>query len=197
MSSSAAVSASLFYCGKCGEPYPPEVFNTGALYACGHCQVVYQAHVFPSIQRKWEVHSGDAVQGEQDASCFYHASKRAVTVCEGCGVFLCSLCDVDLKDQHLCPKCIEKGKTKGKIRDLERHRVLYDDLALSLTIYPLLGFWTSLIGAPVALFLVIRHWNSPRSIVPRTRVRFILAAILAVAEMVGWVFFLGYLFTRH
>jgi hypothetical protein len=44
-------------------------------------------------------------------------------------------------------------------------------------------FWGSLVGAPVAIYTILRRWNAPSSVVPRTRVRFYIAGVLAVAEL--------------
>ena len=41
---------------------------------------------------------------------------------------------------------------------------------------------------PWALFLVFRRWSAPSSIVPRTKIRFILAALFALAELTFFIF---------
>jgi len=193
VSSSAGYSASLLYCTKCGEPFPSEACNAGLLQQCVHCATQYQPLVFPAILHRPEGQTGEALVREEDASCFYHPTKKAVIVCEGCGVFLCALCDVVFKERHFCSKCIEKGKTKGKIKDLEHHRVLYDDLALTLATLPVLLFWVSLLTAPIACYIAIRYWNAPGSLVPRTKIRFLFAIVLSLGEMVGWFFLIRYL----
>jgi hypothetical protein len=92
-----------------------------------------------------------------------------------------------LHGQHFCPACLETGKKKGKIKRLENERVLYDDLALALAVLPLLIFYFTLVTAPIALYIAIRYWNSPRSIVRRqTHWRFVIAIIFATLEIAGW-----------
>jgi len=59
-------------------------------------------------------------------------------------------------------------------------------MALALAAYPLLIFYFTIITAPAALFVAIRHWNSPSSIIPRTKIRFVLAIITALMELAGW-----------
>lgn len=51
----------------------------------------------------------------------------------------------------------------------------------------MLLFYFSLFTAPVALYYVIRYWKQPQGVLPRTRVRFVLAAVIAVAQLLGWV----------
>jgi hypothetical protein len=107
------------------------------------------------------------------------------------------LCDCELNGQHFCPACLETGKTKGKIKSLENQRTLYDGIALSLAIYPLLIFYFTLITAPAALVVAIRYWNAPRSIVHRTKIRYVAAIILASMQIAGWVVLFITLASRH
>jgi hypothetical protein len=107
-----------------------------------------------------------------------------------CGRFLCALCAVELHGQHLCPNCLETGKEKGKLKSLENHRTLYDAIALRLAIYPMIlfFFWFfTIITAPIALFVAIRYWNAPSSIVPRTKIRSIAAIVLASLQILLWI----------
>jgi hypothetical protein len=164
--------------------------------ACAQCGAPFQAWVFPALLRGVGEEAEPAPAAEQEASCFYHASKKAVTVCDGCGVFLCGLCDVSMGGRHLCPRCLEKGGSKGKIRDLQRERFLYDDLALSLSVLPMLIFYFTLLTAPIALYVAIRYWKAPGSLIPRTKVRFVLAIVLATAQVAGWAFLFAWLATR-
>jgi len=45
-----------------------------------------------------------------------------------------------------------------------------------------------MITAPAALYLTVRHWRTPLSIFPRTKIRFIIAFLLAAAQLVGWCY---------
>jgi hypothetical protein len=132
--------------------------------------------------------SGEALIVDDEASCFYHPKKKAVIPCGSCGRFLCSLCDVEFNGRHLCPSCLARGKRKGKIKNLQNHRILYDNIALSFAFIPILAIWPTILTAPISLFLVIRYWNAPTSIVPRNKWRFVLAFIIAGLQIVGWSF---------
>ncbi len=163
------------------------VFNQPDLSPCPACGTLLQIEVFPALFRNQSVgRSGEAILVEGESSCFYHPQKKAVIPCQGCGRFLCALCDCELNGQHFCPTCLETGKTKGKIKNLENQRTLYDSIALSLAVYPLLIFYFTLITAPAALFVALRYWNAPRSIVHRTKVRYVTAIILASLQIAGW-----------
>ncbi len=75
--------------------------------------------------------------------------------------------------------------------------MLYDATALRLAFYPILIFWFTLVTAPVALYLAIRHWNSPTSIVRRTRIRFVLAITLSSLQILAWIFVIAYFVSRR
>jgi hypothetical protein len=134
---------------------------------------------------------------EGESSCFYHPQKKAVLPCDGCGRFLCALCDCQLNGQHFCPACLEAGKSKGKIKSLDSQRTLYDSIALSLAIYPLLIFYFTLITAPMVLFVAIRYWKSPASLVHRSKIRFVVAIIFALLQIAGWGILFVSIATRH
>jgi hypothetical protein len=178
----------LVSCTKCRTPLPIALYNTGQLGICPSCRARLQVEVFPAaLHPTGPGVAAEAVVMDGEASCFYHPAKRAVVPCDNCGRFLCAVCDVEMSGQHLCPGCIESGKKKGRIQKLETRRMVYDRLALALTLYPLLIAPVTIICAPMALYIVIRRWNVPSSVVQRSRWRMVLAAILALFEIAVWV----------
>ncbi|MGH8337741.1 MAG: hypothetical protein ACRETL_13175, partial [Gammaproteobacteria bacterium] len=192
------MTAFVVKCPKCQSPLDAGLLNTHELQPCANCQTPVEAEVFPALFRKIGPGAeGERVMIEGEASCFYHPAKKAVQHCAGCGRFLCALCDCELRGVHYCPSCLEAGQKKGKIKNLENRRVLYDTIALGLTVGPLLpaltlifvGFYfVSLFTTPAALFIAIRYWNAPRSIIHRTKARLVIAIILAVLQIALWIF---------
>jgi hypothetical protein len=140
--------------------------------------------------------SGEAVLIEGESSCFYHPAKKAAIACESCGRFLCALCDVDWNGQHICPACLESGRTKGKLKNLETKRFLYDGIAFGLATLPLLIFYLTPLTAPIAIYVAIRYWNAPSSVIPRTKARFIFAIIIATLQITGWALLAYFVFNR-
>ena len=136
----------------------------------------------------------ESVASDEDASCFYHPRKKAVVPCGRCGRFLCALCDLELDGRHLCPGCVEAGRNADARTALREGlpvapRTLHDNVALALAVLPLLLWPTTLLTAPVALFVTVRHWNEPaRSPVPRWRWRLILAGGLSLVQVAVWVY---------
>ncbi len=173
-------------CAACSWPVPRELWNREEGVRCSQCGHTVQVLAFPAVDKNSAGSSPEALQGETEASCFYHPQNRAAIPCDECGRFLCALCDLDVDGLHICPRCFE---TVGAPK-VETRRTMYDTVALALATLPVLLFWPVLIGAPWALFVIFRRWNTPLSILPRTKIRFILAGIFALAEVGVVIFFI-------
>lgn len=186
------------YCPECRAELASDVVHQPEFAPCPACGVALQLSVFPAIHRRQAAgSSGERIMVDGESSCFYHPLKKAVLPCDGCGRFLCALCDCQLNGQHFCPACLETGKTRGRIKSLDNQRTLYDSIALSLAVYPLLIFYFTVITAPMALFVAIRYWKSPPSLVHRGKIRFVVAVILALLQIAGWGILIVTLATRH
>jgi hypothetical protein len=191
-----ALDSSLVKCSKCQALLFPGLFNLGELTPCPSCQSLLDIEVFPAILLAPAAAAPEPVLVEGESSCFYHAGKKAAIVCEGCGRFLCGLCDLELNGRHVCPVCLESGQKKAKFKDLENSRMLWDRLAFAVAWVPLLLIWPSIIGAPVTLYLVLRHRKTPCSITGKSNLYFVLAGVLAVLEIALWVLMLAFFLTR-
>ncbi len=163
----------------------PESWNRAGGSVCPRCRARVDVTVFPAMIRPSVGALPQPIQMETEASCFYHPQNRAASPCEECGRFLCQLCEIPLGTKTVCPTCFASGARENKIHDLDHKRTMYDSIALLLSTIPGLAIWPALFAAPAALYLVIRYWRAPSSVVPRTRVRYYLAALFAVAELVG------------
>jgi len=160
---------------------------------CPHCDCRNIVHTFPALLDPLEKgREADALVLDSDASCFYHGTKSAETVCDGCGRFLCSLCDLPVGDQHLCPVCLKNSRETHEEPTLQRERSLHDSIALAVAIYPMLLVWVTIVTAPVTLFLVFRHRKTPLSLVRRSRWRAWLAVLFALMQIGGWLTLLAF-----
>ena len=184
----AGLSPASVPCTGCGTPLAGERYNSGQEFPCGGCGATLGVEVFPALFRgTGAVHSGEALSAEGEASCFYHPQKKAAIVCSACGRFLCTLCETDLAGRCLCPSCIDKGRASEGIEQLVTQRTLHDSVALSLAILPMLFFPVTVVTAPIAIFVALRYWKSPGCILPRGKVRFIAAIVIALAQIAGWL----------
>src|SRR5688572_22347721 len=129
-------------CTQCQVPLAVEFYNTGVTHPCPGCHAQLRVEAFVAlIQPPRPGVAAEQVLVEGESSCFFHPAKKAAVACDGCGRFLCTVCDIELSGQHLCPQCLESGKRTGKLGQIDNQRTLYDSLALALATYPLLIFY--------------------------------------------------------
>ncbi len=191
------MSPALIHCPKCQAELLPQAFNQGTFEPCASCNALLQIEIFPALFRRPEAgRAGEGILTEGEASCFYHPQKKAIQPCEGCGRFLCALCDCEHQGQHLCPSCLETGRTKGKIKSLESKRTRYDRLAFALALLPCLLFYFTIITAPITIYVVLRHWKAPLGLTQRSRSKLVLAAVIASLQIAGWATLLIALLTK-
>jgi len=177
-------------CPKCSAALSENVTNFSALAKCNACGVRLRVDVFPALNKKPEIGAaGEIITSSSEASCYYHQKKKAVIHCSMCGRFLCALCNLEIGNQNFCPACLETGDRKKKIDVLENQRILYDNIALFLAVLPFTFiFWfLSFLSAPAALFIVIRYWKAPSSLIHRSKIRFVAAFVLAGFQMAVWL----------
>ncbi|HYP09594.1 MAG TPA: hypothetical protein VER03_25435 [Bryobacteraceae bacterium] len=179
--------AAALQCGKCQTAIPGGYFNLDHLTPCPKCSSDLQVFAFPAMFRRVE-HAGPVAAEESDAACFYHLDNRAAAECASCGRFLCTVCEVEIGGEVLCPGCIHAGVTSRKLVRLENRRVLHDNITLAVALVPMLLISPTIISAPMTIFLALRFWKSPLSIVKRSKIRFVLAIVIAMVQIAFWAF---------
>jgi hypothetical protein len=174
-------------CPRCKRVLGPESWSDAEHGVCFRCKTEYEFVAFPALNATRAQIAPQAAVLAADSVCFFHPENRAETICEGCGRLLCVVCSVPFAGQKLCPTCIAGAKT-SEAPAMLRDRVLYDGIALALAGLPLFIWPFTLITAPAALGMVVYGWNKPGSLVRgRSRARQIIAVILALLEIAGWI----------
>ena len=172
-------------CGACRTPLPWSACNQHQGQPCGECGHQVIAAVFPALRRPVERGViAPPVLTAGDACCFYHDQKQAQVVCNGCGRFLCSLCEIVSASRSLCPGCFQKGPD-GNVSQEENKRMLHDNIALMLTLPPLILSWLGLFMAPASIVYSLCTWRKQNTLVPRSRVRFVVAIMIGFLELAG------------
>ncbi len=178
-------------CPKClGVLFPPAGEGPGIM-VCPRCRTRAEFESFPALFAGPRIgRPGEALVDASEASCFFHAEKRAAVACESCGRFLCALCDLEMDGRHICPTCLAAGRKKGALKNLDQFRVIWPGVALLMTVVLPLAFYpfTPLfaIGALIVLAVGMRQ---PGSITGRRKILlYVLVIVFAVAELVGSVY---------
>ena len=181
-------------CIRCGTPLsvpaplspdPASAAQEGSPVTCPGCGRTLTVFRFPALARRCENAAlGHAAQ-HGEAACFHHADRQAEAVCESCGRFLCGLCRIDFNSQTLCPACLALTQTAAEAHIPRRMR--YDKLAmLAILVSPFI-YCLSIFNACFTLFLCIRHWKTPLSVLPYNRWRFVVAGLLATGVLTLWL----------
>jgi len=175
----------LVFCPHCNSGLPSRLLRADPVdTACPACLANLTVQVFPALFRPAAtVEHGTLAEGE--ASCYEHANKRAVALCSHCGRFLCGLCEVEVGGSVWCPECLGTGGgSRPKLPALETSRTLYDSIALALATWPLfIFFYVSVFTAPAAIYVAIRYWKAPSSLIPRRKWRSVTAILIALAQL--------------
>ncbi len=173
-------------CPACRAPLSPEVLGAPTFEACADCRTPLRVRLFPAAFRAAAA-APAALAAPGDATCFFHASRRAAVPCADCGRYLCALCDLEIAGRHVCPSCAARRAGDAREDRFVRERTLWDSLALALAVYPMLIFYFSIVTAPAAIFIAIRYWKAPLALQRRSRFRFVVAIVLASLQLLGWI----------
>jgi hypothetical protein len=178
-------------CTKCWSLLPAYAVGEASSHACPACGASFEIVVFPAMLKgTGAIAPGDLQLTEDSASCFHHASKRAQSACSQCGKFLCALCSLEFGSEVWCSACISAGAGKQTVRKAEQRRTLWDSIALGLIVLPTVlffFFYFWIFTASAAIFIALKNWNQPPSLLPRTKIRLVLAIVLGLLQIVAWL----------
>lgn len=173
------------HCPKCRVSLATDNLRRDRFVACFGCGSSLRSVAFPALHRQPPATEAEAVVISGDASCFFHATKRAKSTCDQCGRFLCALCEVEVRDQKLCPACVTLGRNSGELTQLETSRARWDSRCLNLAVFPLLFWPVTVVTAPAVLILIFKFWKSPGSLINPSKWRYVVAGLFAALEVVG------------
>jgi len=177
----------LLDCARCRLTVDAGTLGRAKPVKCPHCDKRVRVEVFPALVRNPAAAAvEDAPVIADESTCFYHSGKKAAVVCDACGRFLCQLCDIEHGSEHLCPSCFERASDAATSPAAATRFVYYDSIALLWAVVGVPFWFLSFVTAPVALYYVVRHWRTPLSVVPRARWRFVVAGLVALAELGVW-----------
>ena len=182
-------------CNRCERPLPAWELGKQDLAVCPECGAGSLVRVFPALFEGSREAPRPEAALEGQAACFDHPTKVAVGACGQCGRFVCRLCAVETAGETRCPTCVASA-LQAPGTSAPNTRTLYDSIALTLALAPMLIWALTLVSAPVTLFVVVRFWRKPLGLVRRSRWRFVLALMIACAQIAAWIWAGGYMAAR-
>ena len=180
-------------CGNCSWPFNLDELQVNPTISCPSCHTSQEVFVFPEFSKAMpSVPVKKISELGNEASCFYHEKNQASRVCDNCGVFICSLCNLEMGEFHYCPKCVSL-KMKTGSDDIPAQDVrLYDNKALLFAFLPvflIFSIYFTFITAPISLFIVFRYWDKQKTFLPRTKWMFIIAGLFSSVQIIAWLVF--------
>ena len=168
-------------------PYQPVVDDYGIEYA----GVSHSVHLFPAVVRSGDTMSAEAILEEGQASCYFHKESTATALCDVSGRMICDLCRTEWNGRTVSIEALQSLIKDGGSSEHLKRCVMWDTIALTLVLVPLL-FWPLLIlTVPIALGICLFKWRKgPTGILRRSRWRYVLAVFIAVLE-IGLIIMMG------
>jgi uncharacterized paraquat-inducible protein A len=150
---------------------------------CPRCQGYFRSAVFHPPQRIARVFQIGQSGPESAGSCANHPRNAAVTNCGRCGLFICSLCELDLHGVKYCPSCFDRLTKDGGIEQAQTRFRDWGALAIGMALFGLLFDWM-MIGVPfnvLSVYYAIRGFRDPQF----SRDRIFLLTISTVLALLG------------
>lgn len=170
-------------------PIPDSVRSTD--YGEEAVGAAHTIRLFPAVIRKQAVFEADVVLEGGQSTCFFHTKLPATALCDVSGRMICDLCKTDYQGKTVSFEALQSLLGKGGSVEKDRVRTKWDDIALALVLLPLVIWPLLFITAPFVLGICLVQWRKgPTSILRRSRWRYLVAALLAILELVGLGFFI-------
>ena len=184
-------------CSRCSHAMDPAAFTGTTVARCPACRRELTVALFPALWQPPAAAAPETLIAAEEASCFYHEANRAAVVCDGCGRFLCKLCAIELRGQHLCPVCVAAGVRKKNVAALDHSRFLHGRIAVTLAVLPILAWPLTCLTAPAAVFTALRYWKQPAGLTGSGgHGNHIIALILGSAQIAVWLFVSAWLILK-
>jgi len=182
-------------CPRCNSPLALENITVGE-DICPRCQGFFTATVFHPPQRVARVLQLAQAGPESASSCANHPRNAAVSTCDRCGLFICSLCELDLHGEKYCPSCFDRITQEGGSAAQTRFRD-WAMLAMTSGFFGLI-FSGAMLGIPLGgltLYYVIRGFRDPERTSDRT-VSLVIASLIGIGAIVASLVFITIFFVK-
>lgn len=179
-------------CPRCGVLIPPASRRNGDV-TCEICGGPYEATVFDAPERPVaRAIETVVVAGPAGANaCANHAGNAATTSCARCGLFICSLCDMNLGAGSYCPSCFDRVRIEGTLPTVAtRYRDWASIARLTAVVGLIMYFAWPFVGA-LALFFGVKGMRQ-RKEQGRTRIGMAIVMLLAIGEIVAGIALYGF-----
>lgn len=171
------------HCPRCRAAVP-DAWLTDGTVICPECGGDFEATRFTPADRKVEATRIIDEAPEGANLCANHARNAAVTSCQRCGLFICSLCDMNVGSGSYCPSCFSKLHIEGTLGDAARRYRDYTLLARSAVILGVLIWFLSIPFGAVAMYWALKGRRQRREMGRKTFAPVVIL-ILGALQVIG------------
>lgn len=179
-------------CPRCGVTLAEDVIRTGTI-TCLTCTREFTATAFQPPRRTPRLAQAVVGAGPEGANaCATHPGNAAVTSCGRCGLFICSLCEMNVGSGAFCPACFDRVRAEGTLPDVTTHHRDYASLArLAIAGGIVIWFLAPLFGG-LSLYFTGKAFKQRRE-EGRSRFGVVVAGLIALVQVAGSLLFFGIL----
>jgi hypothetical protein len=181
-------------CPRCKKALDVATLRDGE-EVCPNCNGYFEARIFHPprrVVRVAVVNTGP----EASSPCANHPRNAAVASCEHCGVFICSLCELDVSGTRYCPSCFDRLTQDGTIATAQLRFRDYRSLSM---FFGLVGLVLSFIfGIPLGILTIYYavKGKRDRNAEGASTVPAIIASLLGLVDIGLGCFFLYTMFHK-
>jgi DNA-directed RNA polymerase subunit M/transcription elongation factor TFIIS len=184
-------------CVKCGHLIPWSAVSIENETICRKCGKLQDITLFSAIYRRLVENAPQAREAlPEEATCFYYPEKRAQYVCSLSGRFICEDAATDWEGKKVSIEALLRLKKEENADSLKTSAVLYDDIALSVAIFPLIIWPLTIFTPAIVYYYVFRYWGKgPTGLMRKSRWRYLVAFLIATLQWVFWGFLFSGMFS--
>ena len=164
-------------------------------FHCNICRLEVNAELFNTITPV--IHSPEIATSE-DATCVYHPHKKAVTLCQGTGNFICALCAVEVKGKTYSVQYLESNAGKKAADEMtNRYLARPDRVVSNLFVALFIPYANAVVFILFPLWAVYGYLQCGKMAKMRREdalyhdligtARIVTAAVLISIVLVGWL----------
>jgi len=170
-------------CPRCQRALPEAWINNGEII-CPECGGDFEATLFQPVEQKAEAVRIVEEAPEGANVCANHARNAAVTSCQRCGLFICSLCEMNVGSGSFCPSCFSRLQKEGGLQEAAKTYLDYTLIARSAIIIGILFWPLSILTGALAIYYSMRGMKQRRE-KGRTILGPVVFLILGLGEVGG------------
>jgi hypothetical protein len=175
-------------CPWCERRLPDDALHSGVM-RCPVCTRSFQATAFRPPERKLQVlqmaHGGP----EAVNPCANHPLNTAVTSCQRCGIFICSLCDMNVGSGSHCPSCFDRLRSEGSLKGATTRYRDYASMARVTAIAGIIFIAAGAAFGPLVLYYA-RKGLAQRRAEGGSTLGVRVAAVFGLLELLGGIGFI-------